>query len=75
MGLALAYALPLTGTLNGLIGSFTGDVSSLWSLLKTAFRFTFSETEKEIVSVERTIEYMHIAPEEDPQASASKVGI
>ena len=46
VGLAIAYALPLTDTLNGLIGSFT-------------------ETEKEIVSVERTIEYMNLQPEED----------
>lgn len=45
VGLALAYALPLTGTLSGLIGSTT-------------------ETEKEIVSVERVLEYMNVEPEE-----------
>ena len=45
VGLAIAYALPLTDTLNGLIGSFT-------------------DTEKEIVSVERAIEYMDIKTEQ-----------
>jgi ABC-type multidrug transport system fused ATPase/permease subunit len=47
VGLAMAYALPLTDTLNGLIGSFT-------------------DTEKEIVSVERAVEYLSIRPEEQP---------
>ena len=46
VGLAIAYALPLTDTLNNLIGSFT-------------------DTEKEIVSVERTIEYLDIKTELD----------
>ena len=45
VGLAIAYALPLTDTLNNLIGSFT-------------------DTEKEIVSVERAIEYMDIKTEQ-----------
>jgi ABC-type multidrug transport system fused ATPase/permease subunit len=49
VGLALAYALPLTDNLNALIGALT-------------------ETEKEIVSVERVLEYMHVTPEE-PLAS------
>ena len=46
VGLAIAYALPLTDTLNQLIGSFT-------------------DTEKEVVSVERTIEYLDIKTELD----------
>ena len=44
VGLAIAYALPLTDTLNNLIGSFT-------------------DTEKEIVSVERAVEYLNIRTE------------
>ena len=47
VGLAIAYALPLTDTLNNLIGSFT-------------------DTEKEIVSVERAIEYLDVRTELDP---------
>ena len=46
VGLAIAYALPLTDTLNNLIGSFT-------------------DTEKEIVSVERAVEYLGIRTELD----------
>ena len=60
VGLAIAYALPLTDTLNNLIGSFT-------------------DTEKEIVSVERAIEYMDIRTEktdnqddEEAQAGADE---
>lgn len=45
-GLALAYALPIVGALQGLIGSFT-------------------ETEKEMVSVERETEYIEVLPETD----------
>ena len=45
VGLSLAYTLPITASLNGLIGRFT-------------------ETEKEIVSVERVLEYADSPPEE-----------
>lgn len=47
-GLAIAYALPLTDNLNGLIGSGT-------------------ETEKEVVSVERTVEYTSIKGEDQEE--------
>jgi ATP-binding cassette subfamily C (CFTR/MRP) protein 10 len=46
VGLAIAYALPLTDNLNGLISTAT-------------------DTEKEVVSVERTIEYMEVRGEEE----------
>jgi ATP-binding cassette subfamily C (CFTR/MRP) protein 10 len=52
VGLALAYALPLTDTLNGMIGSFT-------------------ETEKELVSVERTCEYKDLAREDEAATASS----
>ena len=45
VGLVLAYSLPLTGNLSGLISSLT-------------------ETEKEIVSVERIMEYANLEAEE-----------
>ena len=46
IGLAIAYALPLTDNMNGIIGAFT-------------------DTEKEIISVERTMEYIEIKSEEE----------
>lgn len=46
VGLGLAYALSVTGVLNGLLSSFT-------------------ETEKELVSVERIGEYTRGAPQEE----------
>jgi ATP-binding cassette subfamily C (CFTR/MRP) protein 10 len=45
VGLGIAYALPLTDTMNGLIGSFT-------------------DTEKEVISVERTVEYIRVKSED-----------
>jgi len=46
VGLAIAYALPLTDTVNGLLSTAT-------------------DTEKEVVSVERTVEYMEVRDEEE----------
>lgn len=45
-GLGLSYALPIVGSLQGLIGSFT-------------------ETEKEFVSIERQSEYVDVAEEDE----------
>lgn len=48
IGLAIAYALPLTDNMNGVISSFT-------------------DTEKEIIAVERTVEYIQVKPEEEEE--------
>lgn len=52
LGLALAYALPLVGSLSGLLGAFT-------------------ETEKEMVAVERLAEFMSLPQEEAEVAAAA----
>eukprot|EP00741_Cyanophora_paradoxa_P013906 tig00020723_g13424.t1 len=52
VGLALAYALPVTGLLSGLVTSFT-------------------QLEKEMVSVERVLAYSDVAPEEGIPAGAA----
>ena len=54
VGLALAYALPITSGLQGFITSFT-------------------DTEREVVSIERCLEYMELPPEEPEQMEMMKI--
>lgn len=67
IGLALAYALPLTGTLNGLLGSFTEAEKEVGALTPINFHLSILimsvRTFLQIVSVERAVEYLSVPAE------------
>ena len=62
VGLAISYALGITGKLSGLVTSFTGS-SCKKSCKQTST--TNAETERELVAVERVQQYVNrIQPEQ-----------